>query len=133
MQKRIIKFRLILEDKIVGYEEHDLAYHNGKKQIIVMHSSDNEEWWNTIHDSTKWIQHDDKEEFIGLKDKNNKEIYKGDIVKNIKDIFPDLKGETIFKVIYQGCSFVSEYKTGTFFMSTGKYYEIIGNIYKEKK
>lgn len=68
---REIKFRLILDNKIAGYEKHGLAYHNGKKQIIAMHSSDNEEWWNTVHDPTKWIQHDDKimDEWISVDDR----------------------------------------------------------------
>ena len=78
---REFKFRLILEGKIVGYEKHSLAYHNGKKQIIAMHSPDNEEWWNTVHDPTKWIQHDDKEQYIGRKDKNSEAICEGDKIR----------------------------------------------------
>ncbi len=43
-----------------------------------MHSSDNEEWWNTVHDPSKWIQHDDKEQYTNQTDKHGKEIYEGD-------------------------------------------------------
>ncbi len=85
---RKIKFRLILEGKIVGYEKHGLAYHNGKKQIIAMHSSDNEEWWNTVHDPTKWIQHDDKEmdEWISIEDELPPKDGKNFIIANFRNI-----------------------------------------------
>ena len=76
---RAIEFRLLLDGKIVGYERH----RRGKaKYASIMHSSDKTSWSNIAFFPKNRIDHDDKDQFTGLLDKNGVKIFKGDVVRN---------------------------------------------------
>jgi YopX protein len=66
--KREIKFRLIKNNKIVGYERFD----HGEW----FYSRDGSQW------NEHFILHDDKDQYTGLPDKHGTEIAQADIVKN---------------------------------------------------
>jgi len=127
---REIKFRLIKEGKIVGYEKHILSC--GKIQIFHSTNGDDEprwEWWNIQIVKRRWIEHDDKEQFTGLRDKNSREIYEGDICQ-----FSSLSKRTI--VFKDGAFGYEEIKD---FIAFGGHYhfysimaeiEVLGNIHE---
>ncbi|MDD5358310.1 MAG: YopX family protein [Candidatus Nanoarchaeia archaeon] len=79
---REIKFRLILYNKIVGYEK----WYPGKW-------NDNNRYWeayphwlysiDNMYYNTTFIFHDHKEQYIYRVDEKNREIYEGDFVTNI--------------------------------------------------
>lgn len=62
-------------------------------------------------------------QWTGLKDKNNIEIYDGDIIK---------EEHCISFVAFYNASFMLKQSSGYYIMQNTQYYEIIGNIYQNK-
>ena len=81
------------------------------------------------------------EQYTGLKDKNGKEIYEGDIIEQFVCGVHNFKGKkcgrsTIWQVRWneKECCFELHYLRGSLFadsmMSDGEEYEVIGNIHE---
>ena len=118
---REIKFRLINDGKIVGYETHELDTPCGTMNIY--HNDMNIE---AVEDA--YVIHDSKDQFIGPKDKNGVEIYENDNIKGFLEIGDDsydFEGRVVFgngQFYVEGADFP---------LDSNDYFEVIGNIHEE--
>lgn len=76
------------------------------------------------------------EQSTGLKDKNSKEIYEGDIVEQLMYVFEGKEHITIWVVRWnkEDCCFELHYLSGSIFsdsmMADNEDYEVVGNIHE---
>lgn len=122
---REIKFRLIRDGKIVGYEK----WYPGQKR----HDTENPSWlwmakpsWLYSKDGEFWkpnaILHDSKDQFTNLTDGNVKEIYERDIVRGAGERQGGPSEVFYGYGQWQPFSFVGSYN--------GKDFEVIGNTHE---
>ncbi|MBA7499211.1 hypothetical protein ES704_01951 [subsurface metagenome] len=113
---REIKFRYIFEDK------------EGKKHTLTESIEELETHTDIPLNITLGWKLIARDEYTGLKDKNSKEIYKGDIVRHY-DSFPSEQNQ---QVVWHEHGFYFAWKDGLInhrLMST-EFFEVIGNIYE---
>lgn len=121
---RKLKFRLWdkKQGKIINYEEMQISIVEGKIQIA------------DILDFCRAVEDFELMQFTGLKDKNGKEIYEGDICLVSLKYF-DIKNEKS-KVIFKDGCFCFQYGFSDDYVKTYNAWdvnsiEVIGNIYED--
>lgn len=131
---RDIKFRAYIRDKNprVPSEINKIvevkSLHLGSKKAIIGYSGGN---YSIKFDEIELMQ------FTGLKDKNGREIYEGDIVKfrfkDDREEFPDLIGYIEYQTTFTAFIIMSNQGSFKIDITEIKFIEVIGNIYENPK
>lgn len=139
---REIKFRIWIKDEERYYDESDeesyMIVPNGNVTYTSESYEEDGVWFTDTTSATNDVI---LEQYTGLKDKNGKEIYEGDIVDQFVCGVHQSKGEscgrsTIWQVRWneEECCFELHYLYGSLFgdsmMSKGEEYVVIGNIHE---
>lgn len=129
---REIKFRGYAKEELVGSQWIDNGY--GATKINYTDGT------SSVHLLTPYgdyrVEEDSVGQYTGLKDKNGKEIYEGDIVK-IEDYFgEDIIGKIIYDETWACYCFMQGDEKSHFKMSLdleGYLHVVIGNIYENSE
>lgn len=128
---RGIKFQAWVPERKVMVEVISVNFKDNTVQLPIQTDVNSEYWW----DETTWdLSKIELLQFTGLKDKNGKEIYEGDVVKG----YWWQKGKShrhIGKVTYGMAAFKVVGVKQYFGMNDelNPVYEVIGNIYENPK
>ena len=125
-----IDYKIFYQDKYYEYGDNLTSIDICKKTITITGFHNYENVYRFEDEKVKLMQ------YTGTKDKNNKEIYEGDIIKYKFPYDIRLKHISPVKFLETEASFGIKDRYGNeislYTISANNYFEVIGNIYENK-